>query len=83
MILVDVSMDSTMIVWRQLFHLKFATLIHAVKVAQIRFVAKMACVVMKILYTMQLPIMPMNAPVFVLITSQVRSNIEIIIPIRK
>lgn len=49
-------------------------LIHAVKVLQLLFVVKMACVVMKILYTMQLSIMPMNVNVCVLITTQVRSN---------
>ena len=57
-------------------HLKYVKLIHAVKVLQLLFVVKMACVVMKILYTMQLSIMPMNANVFVLIISQVRSNID-------
>ena len=57
-----------------------AKLIHAVKVAQILvFVAKMACVVMKIMYllVMQLPIIPMSVDVFVLITFQVCSNIAI------
>ena len=58
-------------------------LIHAVKVVQLRFAAKMASVVMTIsnfttlFVTMQLRIMSMNVNVFVMITTQVCSNIAI------
>ena len=61
-------------------YLRYVKLIHAVKVAQIlSFVAKMACVVMTIMYllVMQLPIIPMSVDVFVPITSQVCLNIAI------
>ena len=76
--LVEKSLDSTLNVIQFLsLHLLYVKLIHAVKVVQLHFVAKMASVVMKILYSMQLPIMPMNVNVFVLITSQVGSNIAI------
>ena len=80
--LVDASLDWNLNVMkslRQPLHLKYVKLIHAVKVAQLHFVVKMASVVMKILFTMQLPIISMNANVFVLITTQVRSNIGYII----
>ena len=50
---VDVSLDWNLYVTMFLRHLKYVKLIHAVKVVQIRFVAKMACVIMKILYSMQ------------------------------
>ena len=51
--------------------------IHAVEMARIHFVAKMVCVVMKILYLIRQLIMPMNVNAFVLITSQVCPNIAI------
>ena len=57
---VDVSLDWNLYVMKFpgqlqfLRRLKYVKLIYAVKVGQIRFVAKMACVVMRILYSMQL-----------------------------
>ena len=55
-------------------HVKYVKLIHAAKVLQLHFVARMAFVVISILYSMQLTIMPMNVDVIVLITSQVFKN---------
>ena len=53
-------------------YLLHAKLIHAVRMDQNRFVVKMACVVITILFSMEL--MPMNVNVFALIITQVKSN---------